>query len=69
MAMSFSRPDPSSPTSIADASFNTSRRGYDQAEVRDFLRMVAAEFGRLSERERFLERELHAAQAAAALMR
>jgi DivIVA domain-containing protein len=65
MAMSFSRPDPSSPTSIADASFNTSRRGYDQAEVRDFLRMVAAEFGRLSERERFLERELHAAQAEA----
>lgn len=61
--MSFSRPDPSSPTSIADASFGTSRRGYDQAEVRDFLRMVAAEFGRLSERERFLERELHAAQA------
>ncbi len=63
--MSFSRPDPSSPTSIADASFSTSRRGYDQAEVRDFLRMVAAEFGRLSERERFLERELHAAQAEA----
>jgi DivIVA domain-containing protein len=63
MAMSFSRPDPSSPTSIADASFGTSRRGFDQAEVRDFLRMVAAEFGRLSERERFLERELHAAQA------
>lgn len=63
--MSFSRPDPSSATSIADASFGTSRRGYDQAEVRDFLRMVAAEFGRLSERERFLERELHAAQAEA----
>ena len=63
--MSFSRPDPSSPTSIADASFNTSRRGYDQAEVRDFLRMVAAEFGRLSERERFLERELHAARTEA----
>lgn len=63
MAMSFSRPDPSSPTSIADASFGTSRRGFDQAEVRDFLRMVAAEFGRLRERERFLERELNEAQA------
>lgn len=61
--MSFSRPDPSSPASIADASFNTGRRGFDQAEVRDFLRMVAAEFGRLRERERFLERELQAAQA------
>ncbi len=63
MAMSFSRPDPSSPTSIADAAFGTSRRGFDQAEVRDFLRMVAAEFGRLRERERFLERELQTAQA------
>ena len=63
MAMSFSRPDPSSPTSIADASFGTSRRGFDQAEVRDFLRMVGAEFGRLRERERFLERELDTAQA------
>jgi DivIVA domain-containing protein len=61
--MSFSRPDPSSPTSIADASFGTSRRGFDQAEVHDFLRMVAAEFGRLRERERFLDRELQAAQA------
>jgi DivIVA domain-containing protein len=62
MAMSFSRPDPSSPTSIADASFGTSRRGFDQTEVKDFLRMVAAEFGRLRERERFLERELSTAQ-------
>ena len=61
--MSFSRPDPSSPTSIAEASFGTSRRGFDQAEVKDFLRMVAAEFGRLRERERFLERELQAAHA------
>ncbi|HYN33851.1 MAG TPA: DivIVA domain-containing protein [Ilumatobacteraceae bacterium] len=62
MAMSFSRPDPSSPASVADAGFNTSRRGYDQAEVRDFLRMIAAELGRLQERERFLERELRSAQ-------
>ncbi len=63
MAMSFSHPDPSSPASIADASFGTSRRGFDQVEVRDFLRMVAAEFGRLRERERFLERELHTAHS------
>ncbi|MDQ3469655.1 MAG: hypothetical protein M3487_07815, partial [Actinomycetota bacterium] len=38
------------------------RRGFDQQEVRDFLRMVAAELARLQERERFLERELRAAQ-------
>ena len=62
MAMSFSRPDPSSPASVADAGFNTSRRGFDQAEVRDFLRTIAAELGRLQERERFLERELRTAQ-------
>jgi DivIVA domain-containing protein len=62
MAMSFARPDPSSPASVADATFNTSRRGFDTAEVRDFLRMIAAELGRLQERERFLERELRTAQ-------
>ena len=62
MAMSFVRPDPSSPASVADAAFGTSRRGFDQTEVRDFLRMVAAELGRLQERERFLERELRTAQ-------
>ena len=62
MAMSFARPDPSSPASVADAAFGTSRRGFDQNEVTDFLRMVAAEMGRLQERERFLERELRTAQ-------
>jgi DivIVA domain-containing protein len=62
MAMSFARPDPSSPASVADATFGTGRRGFDQGEVRDFLRMVAAELGRLQERERFLERELRTAQ-------
>ncbi len=61
--MSFSRPDPSSPASVADAVFGTGRRGFDQGEVRDFLRMVAAELGRLQERERFLERELRTAQS------
>lgn len=63
MAMSFTRPDPSSPAAVADASFGTVRRGFDQSEVRDFLRMVAAELGRLQERERFLERELRASQS------
>src|SRR6056297_229902 len=62
MAMSFSRPDPSSPAQVADASFSTQRRGFDQSEVRDFLRMVSAELARLHERERFLERELSSAQ-------
>ena len=60
--MSFSRPDPASPTQVADASFSTGRRGYDQNEVRDFLRMVSAELGRLRERETFLEREVQDAQ-------
>lgn len=62
MAVSFSRPDPSSPASISSASFTPSRRGFDQAEVREFLRMVAAELARLQERERFLENELKSAQ-------
>ncbi|MEY2582688.1 MAG: hypothetical protein QOE09_2537 [Ilumatobacteraceae bacterium] len=62
MALSFSRPDPSSPDAVASASFSTTRRGYDQTEVRDLLRMVAAEMARLQEREKFLERELRTAQ-------
>ncbi|MEY4391557.1 MAG: hypothetical protein RLZZ544_266, partial [Actinomycetota bacterium] len=56
------RPDPSSPSAVGAASFPVSRRGYDQGEVRDFLRMVAAELARLQERERFLESELRAMQ-------
>jgi len=43
---------------VAGAAFPTTRRGFDQSEVRDFLRMVSAELSRLQERERFLEREL-----------
>jgi len=62
MAISFTRPDPASPASVSAAQFPTSRRGFDQGEVRDFLRMVAAEQARLQERERFLERELKALQ-------
>lgn len=62
MAISFSRPDPSSPAAVGSASFPVNKRGYDQGEVRDFLRMVAAELARLQERERFLEGELRAMQ-------
>ena len=62
MVISFSRPDPSSAASVSSAQFSSSRKGFDQAEVRDFLRMVAAELARLQERERFLERELRTAQ-------
>ena len=52
MAVSISRPDPTSPASVAEAKFSTARRGYDQDEVRELLRGVAAELGRLQERER-----------------
>src|SRR3954470_14368353 len=62
MAMSYSRPDPSSPPAVSTATFATSRKGFDQVEVRDFLRMVAAELARLQEREKFLERELRTSQ-------
>ena len=62
MAISFSRPDPASPAAVGSAAFPTNRRGFDQAEVRDFLKMVAAEMARLQERERFLEGELRAMQ-------
>ena len=65
MAISFSRPDPSSPTAVSTASFSTGRRGYEPEEVREFLRMVAAELARLQEREKFLERELRMAQRSA----
>ena len=64
--MSFSRPDPSSPNAVSSATFAASRKGFDQGEVRDFLRMVAAELARLQEREKFLERELRVAQRSGA---
>ncbi|MEO6653883.1 MAG: DivIVA domain-containing protein, partial [Ilumatobacteraceae bacterium] len=65
MAASLSRPDPSSPASVAEAGFSTSRRGYTQDEVRAFLTSVAAELGRMQERERQLEAEVEAAQVEA----
>ena len=58
MSISFSRPDPSSPAAVGAAAFSVGRRGFDQNEVKEFLRMVAAELARLQEREKFLEREL-----------
>ncbi len=58
MAASLSRPDPSSPASVAEAGFSTTRRGFHQDEVRAFLTSVAAELGRLQERGRQLEAEL-----------
>ncbi len=65
MAASLSRPDPSSPTSVAEAGFSTTRRGFSQDEVRAFLTSVAAELGRLQERERRLEAELRTARTEA----
>jgi cell division septum initiation protein DivIVA len=62
MALSFSRPDVTSPASVAEATFSTARRGADPGEVRELLRTVAAELGRLQERERMLERELRTAR-------
>ena len=62
MAASLSRPDPTSPASVAEAGFASSRRGYSQDEVRAFLTSVAAEMSRLQERERQLEAELRAAR-------
>ena len=62
MAASLSRPDPSSPASVAEAGFSTTRRGFSQDEVRAFLTSVAAELGRLQERERQLDAQLRAAQ-------
>jgi DivIVA domain-containing protein len=63
MALDFQRPDPSSPAAVASAQFTVTRRGYREEEVRDFLRQVSVELGRLIERERFLENELKAVAA------
>lgn len=65
MAASLSRPDPSSPASVAEARFSTARKGYSPDEVQAFLVSVAAELVRLQERERQLQAELREARAAA----
>jgi len=62
VGISFSRPDPGSPAAVGSAQFGVVRRGYDQEEVRDFLRMVSSELARVHDRVRFLESELKAQQ-------
>ncbi len=62
MALSIARPDPSSPAQVSTATFTTSRKGFDSDEVREFLRMVAAELARLQDRETLLENELRLIQ-------
>ena len=47
---------------VSTANFTMARRGFEPEEVREFLRMVAAELARLQEREKFLDRELRVAQ-------
>ncbi|MEQ1874830.1 MAG: DivIVA domain-containing protein [Ilumatobacteraceae bacterium] len=64
MALSITRPDPSSPAEVSTATFSTSRRGFDSDEVREFLRTVAAELKRLQDREAQLEHELQEAKQA-----
>jgi DivIVA domain-containing protein len=58
MAVSFTRPDPSSPASIAEANFGTTRKGFDPQEVREFLRRVAGQMAHLQEVQQQLETEL-----------
>ena len=63
MAISFSRPDPGSAAAVSGASFTITRRGFDQSEVREFLRQISQELARLTEHERTLERDLQIALA------
>jgi DivIVA domain-containing protein len=58
VAISFPRADPATPSTVAAATFRVARRGFDQTEVRDFLRAVAAELTRLHDREQALQREV-----------
>jgi DivIVA domain-containing protein len=60
MALSLTRPDPSSPADVSTASFGSARKGFDPDEVRAFLREVADELSRLQERVAELEGELQA---------
>jgi DivIVA domain-containing protein len=57
--------DPSSPGSVAGASFPTVRRGFDPDAVRAFLRQVSQELGRVQHERDRLERDLDDARAAA----
>lgn len=62
MAASLSRPDPTSPASVAEAGFSTARKGFSTDEVRAFLTAVSAEMRRLQERQQQLEVELRTAR-------
>lgn len=64
MALSYARPDPSSPAAVASASFDTVRKGFDPDDVRDYLKQVAAELAALQEQVRDLEGELRVARQA-----
>ncbi len=55
-------PDPSSPASIATASFDTARRGFDQTAVRGFLSTVSDEMARRQATIDDLRGELEQAQ-------
>ena len=57
-----SRIDPSSPASVAGATFSTVRKGFSPDEVRSALTAVSNELTRLHERIRQLEAELDAAR-------
>src|SRR3990170_1713732 len=59
-----SRFDPSSPASVAGATFGTARKGFAPDEVRAALTSVSGELGRLGERIRQLEAELALAKRA-----
>jgi DivIVA domain-containing protein len=59
MPDSFSRPDLTSPTSVAETSFSTALRGYRPEEVRLVLRDVADEIARLHTRIDELTEELN----------
>jgi cell division septum initiation protein DivIVA len=50
-------PDPSDPDAVGRAEFATARRGFDQMQVRSYLKVVAQELTRLREREAQLVRE------------
>lgn len=66
MADLSSRPDPFSPAGVAGATFGTARKGFDQHQVREFLRQVAGELTRLHERQAALQQELAEVRAALA---
>lgn len=64
MSVPPSRIDPTSPESVAGATFSTARRGFHPDEVRAALRDVAAELRALRARVDELETDLTAARAA-----